>query len=42
MIYNVSENIGLQLYLKSGTKILIGTQKTEELRQILAERENKK
>lgn len=40
--YNVKGNMGLQLVLKSGKKILIGTQKTEELKQILAERENKK
>ena len=40
--YNVKGNMGLQLVLKSGKKILIGTQKAEELKQILAERENKK
>ena len=40
--YNVKGNMGLQLVLKSGKKILIGTQKTEELKQILVERENKK
>ena len=40
--YNVKGNIGLQLVLKNGKKILIGTQKAEELKQILAERENKK
>lgn len=40
--YNVKGNIGLQLVLKNGKKVLIGTQKAEELKQILAERENKK
>lgn len=40
--YNVKGNIGLQLVLKNGKKILIGTQKAEELKQILVERENKK
>ncbi len=40
--YNVKGNMGLQLVLKNGKKILIGTQKAEELKQILAERENKK
>ena len=42
IMYNVKGNIGLQLVLKNGKKILIGTQKAEELKQILAERENKK
>lgn len=40
--YNVKGNMGLQLVLKNGKKILIGTQKAEELKQILVERENKK
>lgn len=40
--YNVKGKMGLQLVLKNGKKILIGTQKAEELKQILAERENKK
>lgn len=40
--YNVKGNMGLLLVLKNGKKILIGTQKAEELKQILAERENKK
>ena len=42
LAYNVKGKMGLQLVLKNGKKILIGTQKTEELKQILAERENKK
>ena len=33
--YNVSGNKGLQLYLKNGKKILIGTQKPEELQNII-------
>ena len=33
--YNVSGHQGIQLVLKNGKKILIGTQKAEELRQIL-------
>lgn len=33
--YNVSGNIGLQLYLKSGKNILIGTQKEKELIEFL-------
>lgn len=33
--YNVSGNQGLQLYLKNGKKVLIGTQKPEELRNII-------
>lgn len=33
--YNVSGNQGLQLYLKNGKKILIGTQKPEELQNII-------
>jgi len=40
--YNVKGKMGLQLVLKNGKKILIGTQKAEELKQILVERENKK
>lgn len=40
--YNVKGKMGLQLVLKNGKKVLIGTQKAEELKQILAERENKK
>ncbi len=35
--YNVSGNYGLQLHLKSGKKILIGTQKPEELSKFLEE-----
>jgi hypothetical protein len=33
--YNISGNIGLQLELKDGSKILIGTQKSEELEALL-------
>ena len=33
--YNVSGNIGLQLILKNGKKILFGTQKPEELKEII-------
>lgn len=33
--YNVSGNQGLQLYLKNGKKILIGTQKPEEIQKII-------
>jgi hypothetical protein len=33
--YNISSNMGLQLVLKIGEKILIGTQKTEELLVVL-------
>lgn len=33
--YNISGNQGLQLKLKNGKKILIGTQKAEEVKQIL-------
>jgi len=33
--YNVKGNMGLQLILKDGKKILIGTQKAEELEQFL-------
>lgn len=35
LAYNVSGNRGLQLVLKNGQKILIGTQKPEQLRTIL-------
>ncbi len=33
--YNVKGNIGLQLELKNGKKILIGTQKKEEMERVL-------
>lgn len=33
--YNVSGNMGLQLYLKNGKKFLIGTQKDFELKEFL-------
>lgn len=33
--YNVKGNMGLQLYLKNGKKILIGTQKDTELNEFL-------
>jgi hypothetical protein len=35
--YNVSGNMGLQLVFKDGKKLLIGTQKTTELKKFLAE-----
>ncbi|MFY1047854.1 hypothetical protein [Chryseobacterium sp. GP-SGM7] len=35
--YNISGNIGLQLVFKDGKKLLIGTQKSEEINQFLAE-----
>ncbi len=34
-VYNIKGNIGLALQLKSGSKILIGTQKPEEFKRIL-------
>lgn len=36
-VYNISGNIGLALELKSGKKILIGTQKEEELRKVISQ-----
>jgi hypothetical protein len=33
--YNVSGNMGIQLYLKDGKKILIGTQKPDEAKTVL-------
>lgn len=33
--YNINGNIGLQLQFKDGKKLLIGTQKAEELKQFL-------
>ncbi len=35
--YNITGNIGLQIELKSGKKILLGTQKNDELEQIISE-----
>ncbi len=35
LAYNVKGDIGLQLELKSGKKILIGTQKQEEMKRVL-------
>lgn len=37
--YNVSGNMGLQLVLSNGDKILIGTNKPEELAKVLKEKE---
>ncbi|HYD22898.1 MAG TPA: hypothetical protein VEB40_15550 [Flavipsychrobacter sp.] len=34
--FNVSGNWGLQLVLKTGKKVLVGTQKADELRSVLA------
>lgn len=34
-VYNTSGNMGLQLFLKSGEKLLIGTQKYKELEEFL-------
>jgi len=36
--YNISGNKGLQLELKDGSKLLIGTNKTEELETLLTQR----
>jgi hypothetical protein len=36
LVYNVSGEIGLQLKFKEGEPLLIGTQKGEEIKQILA------
>jgi len=38
---NVSGNIGVQLILKNGDKILIGTQKKEEALRVLETYKNK-
>ncbi|MFD3407438.1 hypothetical protein SKC37_02110 [Aquirufa sp. HETE-83D] len=35
LVYNTSGNVGLQLYFKEGDPILIGTQKGEEIKQVL-------
>ncbi len=37
VVYNVSGRWGLQIVLKNGKKILIGTQKPEELKKIIQE-----
>lgn len=34
--YNISGNVGIQLYLKNGKKILIGTQKPQEVHRTLS------
>jgi len=39
--YNVSGNIGIQLMLKSGKKILIGTKQKEKVQQVLDYYKNK-
>lgn len=39
--YNVKGNIGLQLELKNGKKILIGTQKKEEIQRVIKNYESK-
>jgi hypothetical protein len=36
LVYNVAGNVGLQLQFKEGDPILIGTQKGEEIKQVLA------
>lgn len=35
LVYNTAGNVGLQLYFKEGEPILIGTQKGEEIKQVL-------
>jgi hypothetical protein len=40
--YNVSGNIGLEIKLQNGDKVMIGTQRGEELRELLEKRETKK
>ena len=35
LVYNVAGNVGLQLQFKKGEAVLIGTQKGEEIRQVL-------
>ena len=37
LVYNVSGNVGLQLKFKVGEPLLIGTQKGEEIKALLAE-----
>lgn len=36
LVYNVVGNVGLQLHFKEGEAVLIGTQKGEEIKQVLA------
>ena len=36
LVYNVVGNVGLQLQFKEGEAVLIGTQKGEEIKQVLA------
>jgi hypothetical protein len=36
LVYNTAGNVGLQLYFKEGDPVLIGTQKGEEIKQVLA------
>lgn len=36
LVYNTSGNVGLQLQFKEGEPVLIGTQKGEEIKQVLA------
>ena len=35
-MYNTAGNVGLQLNFKEGEAVLIGTQKGEEIKQVLA------
>jgi len=35
LVYNTAGNVGLQLYFKEGDPVLIGTQKGEEIKQVL-------
>ena len=37
LVYNVVGNVGLQLQFKEGEAVLIGTQKGEEIKQVLAD-----
>ena len=36
LVYNTAGNVGLQLYFTEGEPVLIGTQKGEEIKQVLA------
>lgn len=36
LVYNTAGKVGLQLYFKEGEPVLIGTQKGEEIKQVLA------
>jgi hypothetical protein len=40
-VYNVQGNIGLQIDLKNGKKILIGTQKKEDMQRVIDKYSNK-